>query len=83
MLTTRDIKSLTKYLIEVFREEFATKQDIADLKRSFFNLQTSVDGIAKDNLKTNQEILALHNRAEKVETWIGQAGTKIGIEFKQ
>lgn len=44
MLTNEDVKKL----IDVFatREEVATKQDLGDLRKDFFNLQTAVDAYA-------------------------------------
>jgi FKBP-type peptidyl-prolyl cis-trans isomerase (trigger factor) len=51
MLTPEDLKNLTDYqkLIFVTKDDF--NSGINDLKESFFTLQTSVDAIAKDDLK--------------------------------
>ncbi len=45
MLDDKDIQKLT----EVFatREEVAAKKDIEDLRKDFFNLQSSVDSYAQ------------------------------------
>lgn len=78
MLTPEDIKNLTEYQKEIF----ATKEDITDLKGLFSTLQTSVDGIAKDNLTKNQETIGLRHRMKNAEDWIDKASPKLDLEFK-
>jgi hypothetical protein len=85
MLTPEDIKNLTKYQTEVFKDVFATKKDMdagfEKLDRKLSNLQTSVDAIAKDNLSKSQKVPVLGYRIKEVENWVDKAAPKLGIKF--
>ena len=59
MLTPEDIKNLTEYQKEVFKEVFATKEASDKLDMKVSNLQTSVDAIA----------LAQKNEADKKQVF--------------
>ena len=75
MLTSEDIK----ILIEAERSVFATKDDIQDLKGSFSNLQSSVDGFMKVSTSQTQENVMVKNRLDRHESWIEKLAAKIGI----
>jgi uncharacterized protein with LGFP repeats len=85
MLTSEDIKNLTKYQTEVLKDVFATKKDMdagfEKLDKKMTNLQTSVDAIAKDNHDKSQERPVLDHRIKEVENWVDKAAPKLGIKF--
>ncbi len=81
MLTAEDIKKLTDYQLVVFKDVFATKEDIGDLKGSFSQLQTSVDGFAKRADTYYQEMTVLVHKVERMEQWIKVVSEKIGISY--
>lgn len=81
MLTLEDIKKLTTYQIEVFKDVFATKEDFQGLKADFRSLQTSVDGIAVSYKKTGEELSAQTHRTDKMEEWIKPASAKIQVPY--
>jgi hypothetical protein len=79
-----DLDHLKKFL----DENMVTKQELQDLReelptRADFNqLQTSVDGIAKQFLDHKQEQIVGASRASRMEAWIVRAAAKIGVEYK-
>lgn len=81
MFTIEELNQLTDYLVVAFKDIFATKEDISDLKDSFNSLQMSVDGIARNHLKMDQESIIQTYRMQQAENWIDKAAPKIGIEF--
>ncbi len=81
-MTPEDIKKLTDYQIVAFKDVFATKEDVKDLKGSLNTLQTSVDAIAKDKQTREQESTVLNRRMKNAENWIDQASPKVGVDFK-
>ena len=82
--TKDDLDDLKKFL----DENMVTKQELQDLReelptRADFNqLQTSVDGIAKQFLDHKQEQIVGASRASRMEAWIMKAAEKIGLEYK-
>jgi hypothetical protein len=48
MLNTEDIKKLTEYQIEVFKDVFLTKEDGKKLETKVDKVQTSLDAVLKD-----------------------------------
>ncbi len=81
MLSTDDIKKLTDYQKEAFKDIFASKGDFERLEGKVSILQTSVDAIAKDNQIKNQETPVLNRRIKEVENWVDKAAPKLGIKF--
>ena len=85
MLTPEDIKNLTKYQTEAFKDVFATKKDMEagfeKLDKKMTDLQTSVDAIAKDNLTKSKEMPVLSHRIKEVENWVDKAAPKLDIKF--
>ena len=82
MLDTKDIKKLTEYLLEAFKDVFATKEDIGDLKRDVSKLTGIVEKSLKDEKNNSDEILVLNSRVKNTEDWIDQAAPKVGVQFK-
>jgi hypothetical protein len=68
-------------------EHFVTKQELDEkfenlpTKADFSNLVSTIDGYAKQVNDTNQEILILGEKANRIESWVRQAATKIGVEY--
>ena len=79
MLTAKDIKKLTEYQLEVFKDVFATKEE---LNEKFFRLQTSIDGLSKQVLDVNKEMPVVSHRVKNLESWVGKASPKLGIKFQ-
>lgn len=83
MLSTEDIHKLSSYLLEVFKDAFASKDDIKDINEKIDTMQNSLDAVLKDKVSKDQEIIILNHRVKNVEEWIDQASPKIGVQFKQ
>ena len=60
-------------------KEFATK---ADIKAETNNVLTAIDGLAKQTMKTNEELPAIQNQLTNMKDWILEASKKIGMEYK-
>lgn len=82
MLTPEDIKKLTDYQLEVFKEVFVTKEDFKNLKGSFDTLQTSVDAVIKDKVIRDTESTASAYRIKEIENWVDKAASKLDLEFR-
>ncbi len=82
MLTDEDIKKI----IEANREVFATKEDFEafreEMKKSFSDLQTSVDAYAKKADTYFQEMVVLSHKVDRHEKWIKQIADKLGIKLE-
>jgi hypothetical protein len=82
--TKNEFKSLRDFL----DKNMVTKHELEELRadlptRAEFNqLQTSVDGIAKQFKDENQERIVGGARAARMEAWIVKAAAKIGVEYK-
>lgn len=81
MLTPKELERLANYLVVVFKDIFATKEDFNELKNSFSELQSSVDAIARDKTKREQEAIIMAYRMKNAEDWIDLAAPKVGVEF--
>lgn len=68
-------------------EHLVTKLDLDErsanmpTKGDFQNLVTHVDGYAKNVNGVSQEIIILGEKANRLETWAKQAGTKLGVDY--
>ncbi len=80
MLEDKDIQKL----IEVFatREEVATKQDLEELREDFRGLQTSVDAYANKADAYFQEMVMLSHKVDRLEKWIQEIASKVGIKLE-
>lgn len=86
MFTDEDIKKLTNYQLEVFKDVFVTKEDfgvVGEIKTSLNTLQTSVDNMAKDIKDLKGEKTIMNYRMKNAEDWIDKASPKLGLEFKR
>lgn len=81
MLSTDEIKKLTEYQVEVFKDVFVTKDDIKDINGKLNNLQTSVDNLSKDKKDKIDEIITINRRLKETENWIDKAAPKLDIKF--
>ena len=82
MLTEKDIKKI----IEANQEVFPTKGDFEDfreeMRKSFSDLQTSVDAYAKKADTYFQEMVALSHKVDRHEKWIKQLADKLGVKLE-
>ena len=82
MLTEEDIKKI----IEANQEVFPTKGDFEDfreeMRKSFSDLQTSVDAYAKKADTYFQEMVALSHKVDRHEKWIKQLADKLGVKLE-
>ena len=82
--TKNEYKSLRDFL----DKNMVTKQELEELRADlptraeFSQLQSSVDGIAKQFQDQKQEQVIGAARASRMEAWIIKAATKIGLEYK-
>lgn len=70
MLSTDEIKKLTEYQVEVFKDVFATKDDFGRLEVKVNTLQTSVDNLSKDKKDRTQEMATVNRRLKDAENWV-------------
>ena len=82
MLTDEDIKKI----IEANQEIFSTKEDFEsfreEMRKSFSDLQTSVDAYAQKADAFFQEMVALSRKVDRHEKWLQQIATKLGIKLE-
>ncbi len=82
--TKNEFRSLRDFL----NKNMVTKQELEELRadlptRSEFNqLQTSVDGIAKQFQDQRQEQVVGAARAARMEAWIIKAAAQIGLDYE-
>lgn len=82
MFTTEQLKQLSNFLINEFKEVFATKADFKVLDDKISTLQNSVDGLAKLGSDNQDEVAALGGRVDNVKGWVKVAAPKLGLEYK-
>ena len=82
MLTANDIKKLTEYLTEAFKDIFATKEDFAKLRADSAKLLTAAEKFATRTNKNENEIEAVNQRVAEHEEWIKQVAPKVGVEIR-
>ena len=82
MLTEEDIQKI----IEANQEIFATKEDFEDfreeIKKSFSDLQSSVDTYAEKADAFFQEMVMLSHQVKRHERWIQQIAEKLGMKLE-
>lgn len=81
MFTIAQLKQLSAFLIEEFKEVFVTKEDFQEIKDQINAIQNNIDGFMKTTIKNEQEILVMGNRVNKHDDWIGRAATATGVEY--
>jgi ribosomal protein S15P/S13E len=82
MLTPEDIKNLTDFQIEVFKDIFATKEDVEEIKQRLNTLTNSVDSYGKDVKDGREEIIILTHRLDNVQNHMQQIADKVGIKLE-
>lgn len=83
MLTAKDLKKITEYQVEVFKDVFTTKTELNVVEQKIDRILTVVDGLAKNDKKNHQEITVVGARVSNVETWVEKAGPKIGLKYER
>jgi len=82
MLDDKDIQKI----ISANREVFPTKENFEafkeELRKSFSELQTSVDACAKKADNYFQEMVALSHKVNRHEKWIKQLADKLGVKLE-
>ena len=82
MLDSEDVQKI----IDANREVFSTKEDFEvfkeEIKRSFSDLQTSVDSYAKKADTYFQEMVMLAHKVDRHEKWFHQIAEKLGIKLE-
>lgn len=75
--------NLKDFLIEHFvtKQEFNERLSELPTKQDFQSLVSAVDGYAKQVNDTNQEILILGEKANRLESWVKLVAVKIGVEY--
>ena len=74
IITFIEQNMLTKQDFEEFRSEAPTRADFA-------KLLSSVDGIARSFITTEQELRITSARTLQMEDWIRRAASKLGITY--
>lgn len=81
MLTAEDIKNLTDYQKEAFKDTFATKNDMADVKAQLNVLTMAVDGFAKEMRGWREEKAATDHRLDTHDQWFKILADKVGVKL--
>jgi hypothetical protein len=82
MLSTEDIKNLTEYQLEVFKDVFLTKEDGQKMDVKIDRVQNSLDAVLKEKQTRDAEVIVLNHRIKKTEDWIDKAAPKLDIKFE-
>jgi hypothetical protein len=82
MLTPEDIKNLTDYQIEAFKDVFVVKDDFNELREQFDILQTSIDAYAKRADTYFQEMVSLAHKVDRHEKWFHMIAEKLDIKLE-
>ncbi|MGI8838836.1 MAG: hypothetical protein ACR2H4_19680 [Pyrinomonadaceae bacterium] len=83
-----EISTKLDNLTTFIQKNMVTKEELADLRHElpsrtdFSQLQTSVDGIARQYKDTQDELKITAERTTRIEKWVLQAAAKIGVEYK-
>ncbi|HYF04770.1 MAG TPA: hypothetical protein VEA59_01215 [Patescibacteria group bacterium] len=67
MLDTEDIKKMGEYLLLVFKDVFATKEDIQEIKTELNLHKNAIDGLAGQVQALSIEVHATNHRIDKIE----------------
>lgn len=81
MLTPDDIKNLTEYQVLLFKDIFATKEDIADIKSHLDLITNSIDAFSKDSERVSEEIITLSHRVSKAEKNIKTLADRAAVKL--
>lgn len=71
---------------KLLQEIFATKEDLEafreEVRKSFSNLHTAIDGYAKKVDTYAQEMIMLAHKVDRHEKWLHQIADKLGIKLE-
>jgi len=85
MITDEDTTKIVNKVIEantrLFFDKYQMDEKFEGIRKDFSDLQTSVVAFAKGTKDNAEEIKVVNSRVTTQETWIKQAGTKIGLEY--
>ena len=77
---------LDKVSNELLKEIFATKEDLEtfreEVRKSFSDLHTAIDGYAKKVDTYAQEMIMLAHKVDRHEKWLHQIAEKLGIKLE-
>ena len=82
MIDTEDIKKLTKYLTEAFKDVFMTQEQGKKLEIKIDKIQTSLDAVLKDKKTRDGEVAVLNYRMKNAEDFIDKAAPKLGLKYE-
>ncbi len=82
MIDIEDIKKITEYQIEVFKDVFLTKEDGKKFEARFDRIQNSLDAVLKDKQGKDQEMIILNYRVKKAEDLLDQVAPKLGLKYE-
>ena len=82
MLETEDIKKLTEYQVEVFKDVFATKEDLKKTDAKIGQIQSTLDAVLKDKKDRDAEIVTLNHRMKNAEDFLDKTAPKLNIEYR-
>jgi hypothetical protein len=82
MLDIEDIKKLTKYLTEAFKDVFMTQEYGKKLETKIDKVQTSLDAVLKDKQNRDQEVKVLNYRMKQAEDVLDKVAPKLGLKYE-
>ena len=86
MITDEDTTKIVNKVIEANTRLFYDKTEMDTrfnaIRKDFSDSQTSALAFAKGTKDNAEEIKVVNSRVTTQETWIKQAGTKIGLKYK-
>lgn len=78
MITRADVELLKTE----FKEIFATKGELFELKEMFRNIQNTMDAFLKPLTKQEEDMIIMRYRMDRLENWADKAGPKIGLKLE-
>ena len=82
MIDTEDIKKLTKYLTEAFKDVFMTQEQGTKLEAKIDKIQNSLDAVLKDKKTRGGEVAVLNYRMKNAEDFIDKTAPKLGLKYE-
>ena len=83
MLTDREIKRLSDYIIAIASDIFVTKAEFNELLAEVRRTLTVVDGYSKQMKDFNEEFTATKYKVyDTMEPWIEKAAIKIDVDYE-
>ena len=88
MSELKEVNDRLDKLTNFISKHMVTKQELSELKAElptkadFSQLQSSVDGIARDYKTLTQELPVMGHRVSRIESWVTKAAEKIGLPYR-